>query len=275
MDINGTELGEILEGTELADVIRGRQGDDTLYGRQGDDLLYGNRGDDTLYGNRGADTLVGGLGQDTLVGGLGADTFVVDFTVDTVAGGSSSFSGWLQENGKAALQDGVTTQGEFASSYSQWLSSLVQQYHLGADVDGDGTVSVDINQNSDDGPMIEGVSAEQLDAWFGDAQSLTVKTGRTTHERFYVDSFQLPDATTIDSQAGADVVQDFNVDQGDKLALDGITAAQFDANFTVTETDVGADGTMDTVITLNGNEDWSVTLTGVTGFDAAQSVSFA
>jgi Ca2+-binding RTX toxin-like protein len=275
MDITGTAEADTLLGTDEADLIFGRMGDDILKGAQGADTLYGNRGNDMLYGQRGDDILVGGRGDDILDGGRGADTFVFRLTTSAVTGGTASFSSWLQEQGKEPLSDGVTTQGQFSSSYSAWLSATVARFSLGEDVDGDGTVSVELNQNSPTGsPLIEGLTAEESDALFSPMQSLTVKTGNTTHERWYSDTLTVPDTVDLASRAGHDTVADFSVAEGDKLSLAGVTAADFAALVSVQEQDANGDLVMDTVIAAEGDASWSITLLGVTGFDAAQHAVF-
>jgi hypothetical protein len=258
MLINGTEVSETLTGTEENDTILGGWGYDTLYGLGGDDWLNGQEL------------------SDFLTGGLGADSFVFDMTRTVEVGGTFSFADWREANGMAALQDGVTTQGSFSSSYSNWLSWLVAEYELGADVDGDGVVEVDINQNDPDGtPLIEGMAQADLDAMFGERTSLDVKTGKTTHERWYSDTIVIPDEVTIGSTSGTDVVMDFDSEEGDKLVLTGITAADVEAGLVFTEFDGNADGTMDTVIVANADNTFSVTLLGVTGLDLATDVMFA
>lgn len=237
MEITGTIADEILQGTELDDSIDGMGGNDTLEGL------------------------------------AGADAFHYAFTMTPAD--SSTFSGWLADNGLAPLADGATTQNFFAKHYTAWLTSLVAENELGADLDGDGEISVDLNQNDPDGtPIIEGMTEDELTAMFGDRLSLEVKTGKTTHDRWYSDSITLgSDAVTSDS--GMDVITDFDAAEGDTLHMTGITLADFEAMFTITEADVNADTALDTVITLATNASWSLTLVGVTGFDPATSIVFA
>jgi Ca2+-binding RTX toxin-like protein len=271
MEFVGTSADETLQGTELDDSILGMAGNDTLEGLAGNDLLDGGEGDDSLDGGDGDDMLDGGTGDDVLTGGLGADAFHVAFTSTPAAG--SSFSAWLAEQG-VDLAGGLT-QAQFSTNYTAWLASLVEEHGLGADLDGDGVVSVDLNQNDAQGtPAIEGVAQEDLDAMFGDRQSLDVQTGRTTHERWFSDTFTFGEAV-VGTDAGMDSITDFNATEGDTLHLAGLTQADFDALFTVTETDVGGDTVLDTVVTLDGDPDWSLTLVGTSGFDPVTGVVFA
>ena len=253
MEIVGTSAGETLQGTEL------------------DDSIYGMAGNDTLEGLAGADLLDGGTGNDVLTGGLGADAFHTAFTVTPPE--TSTFSGWLADQGLDPL-DGAS-QSYFAKNYTAWLTSLVADNELGTDVNGDGVVSVDINQNDAGGtPVIEGMTTEELAALFGDRQSVDVKTGNTTHERWFSDSFTFGD-TVVTTDAGMDTITDFDATEGDTLHLAGVTQAEFDAFFTVAETDVDADTVLDTVVTLDSDPTWSLTLVGTVDFDPATSVVYA
>src|SRR5688572_24435707 len=120
--LEGTAGDDLLVGTDTADTINGAAGNDRLEGQQGDDLLDGGTGDDTL---------LGGEGNDSLTGGDGADAFVFGFAERVVEGGTSSFADWLEDNGFAPMESGVTTQSEFSTRYGGWLRSLAEQFALG------------------------------------------------------------------------------------------------------------------------------------------------
>jgi Ca2+-binding RTX toxin-like protein len=236
--------------------------------------LQGTAGDDVLIGGAGNDVLVGAGGNDTMTGGAGADSFVFAFGPRPVTGGTSSFATWLADHGMAPLADGVTTQSEFSREYGQWLSYLVNTFAIGADVNGDGHVDVGLNQNDAIGtPVVEGLNSTQLDAMFGTRTALTVVTGATTHTRYYSDAFTIGDRAVY-SGNGADVITDFSRADGDKLVVSGITAADA-SHFHLSETDLNADGKLDTLITLDTDPTWSVKLIGYTGFSVAQDVTFA
>ena len=235
--------------------------------------ITGTSADETLQGTEFDDSIDGMGGNDTLEGLAGADAFHYAFTLTPAA--SSTFSGWLAEKGLAPLADGTTSQSFFAKHYTKWVSSLVKDNDLGTDVDGNGKIKVDINQNDPDGtPIIEGMTQDELTALFGDRLSLDVKTGKKTHERWYSDSATLgSDAVT--GNGGMDVITDFDAAEGDMVHMTGITLADFQAMFTITETDVDADTVLDTVITLDTDASWSLTLMGVSGFDPATGIVFA
>lgn len=233
-----------------------------ILGTLGNDLLGGTAGNDSLSGFAGNDTLVGGAGNDTLTGGTGGDQFVFNFAPRVIAGGSSTFSGWLAAHGYAAVASGQTTQAQFATEYGAWLNDLVNTFAIGADVNNDGHVDVGLNQNDAVGtPVIEGLSSSQLDAMFGARNSLDVVTGATTHTRFYSDTFSVADRT-IYSGNGTDLITDFNRAEGDKIA---VTSAGTPGQFMVREADVDGDGHLDTVISLQSDPTWTVTLSNFTG----------
>lgn len=272
------------------DTVYGGEGDDTINGQDGNDTLYGEAGDDTINGGKGSDTLIGGEGDDTLSGGEGGgqdvpknDTFKYSFTVDTGASQSSSFTGWLAANDYSSavssngeVADG-TTQAFFSVQYTAWLNELVSTYGLGEDKDGDGKVSVGLNQNDPNGtPYIEGMSEEDLASMFGDRENVMLKTGKTTQERYYSDSFTFGSGTTVSSTDGKDIINDFSRTDGDKLDFSGLTSDQFNSFFSVNVVDADGDTFLDdTVITLTTDATWSLTLIGYTSFDAAQDVTFA
>ena len=281
--LSGGDGNDRLEGAVGDDSLDGGAGDDVLQGAEGNDTLSGGAGDDVLEGASGADTFNGGAGDDTLSGAGQSDTFQYAFQVSEGEGAQESFTSWLQGHGfhlavdgSGEIADRSLTQDQFSTQYTAWLQHLVDSYDLGADLDGDGAVGVGLNQNSAVGtPLIEGVSAADLEALFSDRDNFLARTGRTTQERWYSDDFTLPSRTEVTSTDGADVIQDFQRAQGDKLQFSGITAAQFAEFFQVAATDTNADGVSDaTVITLATDASWSLTLVGVTNFDAGQDVVF-
>jgi Ca2+-binding RTX toxin-like protein len=254
--------------------LTGTAGDDTLAGGAGNDTLRGLEGDDVLDGAAGDDRQEGGEGDDTMTGGDGADDFVFEFGMEVVPGGTSSFAAWRAEMGLPALVDGTTTQGEFSSSYSQWLEHLVDTFSLGIDVDLDGEVEVDLNQNDEDGtPAIEGMTETELDAMFGERDSLVVKTGNTTHTRWFSDSFEIADREIFTGE-GADVITDFSAAEGDRIVVSGIPE-ELVGEFHMRITDLDGDGAMDTEFCVDTDCTWSVQLMGVAGFDVSDSVVVA
>lgn len=269
-----------LDLTEGDDIHLAGNGDDQIHGLGGRDLINGGNGADTvdggagqdvLDGGRGDDELRGGEGDDRLSGGSGADVFQYTFTVQPAP--VESFTGWLIARGfGSAVIDGEladgTPQNFFAVHYSAWLDELIATHGLGADTDGDGLVSAGLNQNDPLGtPWIEGLSGEELAALFGNRDSVILKTGSTSQERFYSDTFSLGQ-TLISSLDGHDTITDFKpgTDRLEFSGLDslGITAANFGDYFALAVLDADADGAADdSRLTLAGSNDWSLTLLNV------------
>lgn len=268
--LSGGTGDDTLAGGGDADTLDGGAGSDTLSGDGGNDTLSGGTGDDTLNGGTGDDSLTGGAGDDSLTGGSGADVFSYTFEV-TSAG--STFTGWLADQG-LSVADGVTTQSFFSTHYEAWLEYLVANYGIGSDSDLDGVIEVGLQQNAEFGtPWIEGVSAEDLAALFGGRTELDVITGKTSQTRYYSDSFS--SGTAVTSTDGADVITGFT--GADKLHFNGVAnATDFAQYFTVDASSSTLGGSAyDTVITLNSDPSWSITLVDFAGLNPATQIEFS
>lgn len=247
------------------------EGGADIVGTAGDDLLVGTVDADVILGLGGDDTIEGGGGDDTMTGGDGADHFVFRFGQQTVEGGVTTFADWLESEGRPAMVDGVTTQSQFIRAYNDWLEYIVDTYSLGFDEDMDGRIEVGSNQNDELGvPHIEGMSEEEADELFGDPTSIDVVTGNHTTERFFAGSFQVDDQVIFTGN-GADVITDFDADEGDMLVVSGLEAIG-GAAFTLTVLDVNGDGVADTRFYLTSDGTWSVDLLGVSDFSVLESV---
>jgi hypothetical protein len=267
--------GETVYALAGDDLVVGNVGDDTLYGGDGEDFLFGTGGDDVLVGGAGMDVLIGGAGHDTLTGGEGADKFQFAFEMTEV---TESFAAWLESQ---SLQTEDWTQAFFASNYTGYLEYLVGKYSLGLDTDGDGKISVGLNQNDPYGtPHIEGMTEEELSSMFSEAEGVMVYTGKKLTERFYSETFSTgDDAGGVTSFDGFDVITDFNAEE-DCLEFTGLgtkdqfSFEQFKTFFAVTEIDQDGDGVAeDTAVSLQ-NGDWGVMLCGVTGLTEEQVYGF-
>lgn len=259
--LNGTKADDTLNGGSGDDILNGGAGSDTLIGGEGNDALHGGAGDDNILGGDGDDTLVGGGGNDDLTGGSGDDilnggggndTFHFKFTFDKGETTTLTFS---------SVEDG-TTQNVSVQEYKEWLQSS------GQDLNGDGVVDYTYNQNDAEDPLtsLEGAIVD------GDVTAVEITTGKTSQERYYEFQIEIPGEDQLTSADGHDMIIGFNWDQ-DKLNFEGLEALskeEFSEWFDVTDDqDVNGDGVNDTVVSISGSEDWSLTLLGVSGHDEA------
>jgi hypothetical protein len=268
------DSGETVDALAGDDVLFGGDGDDVLSGGDGDDFLFGTGGDDILVGGAGMDVLIGGAGNDTLTGGEGADKFQFAFEMTEV---TESFTAWLESQG---LQTSDWTQAFFATNYTAYLDYLVEKYSLGVDTNGDGKISVGLNQNDPYGtPHIEGMTDEELSTMFSDAEGVKVYTGKKLTERFYSEEFSTGEGG-VSSFDGFDSITDFNLEEGDCLEFVGLGSKddfsfeQFKTFFHVVEVDQDGDGAADDTAVSLQNGDWGVMLCGVTGLTEEQVYGF-
>jgi Ca2+-binding RTX toxin-like protein len=269
------------------DTLRGESGNDQLFGGEGNDRVSGDAGSDTLNAGAGNDVLEGGagndfiragLGDDILTGGTGADRFVFQFTHTGSSGGPlieaamsavppapiRTFDDWLAGQG-LEIKD-LNTVTLFKTQYQSWLGQMVNQYHLGNDIDGNGSITVSLPADSSGLPGIEGLTAAQVDALFDDLHVLKLSDGVGKKQDIaYSNIFNVPPFT---SQDGNDVITDFRINE-DKLVFDvrgGL--ATLGSSLLIEQRDMDSDGKLDTYIHLREGISWSVTLLGVTGITA-------
>lgn len=132
---------------------------------------------------------------------------------------------------------------------------------LGTDLNADTVIDVDANGGSaTEYPTVEGFTGT-----FSAMTTIVVHTGINTHTRYYSGS-TVGDQETVTSADGHDTIADFHVGL-DSLDLGDLTEAQFLAHFAMNDTtDVNGDLVNDTVITINGDSTFSITLLGVNGY---------
>ena len=208
---------------------------------------------DSLAGDGVANVIEGGAGNDALTGNGGADVFNYSFTLAPGTGETFHFTDFFAARGGNVVDGEVadgTKLGEFASSYAKWLKMLVKEEGLG------------------DGGFQDFLR-------FGEPESFTWKAGHgrkaVTHEVRYFDTWSSGEGgeDTFTSTDGLDTILDFTWGE-DKLNFSGVTQAEFEANFSVDDSqDVTGDSQADTVMTINGSAGWSLTLAGVSGHDLA------
>ncbi|MEJ1161502.1 hypothetical protein [Prosthecomicrobium sp. N25] len=196
-----------------------------------------------LRGTNDSDTIIGNGGNDTLVGLAGVDTYVFNFTVQQTE--AEDFTTWASHwpgftssrvtfDSTGDVADG-TAPGQFDLAYKAWLSYLVETYHLGKDLDGDGKVGVrlDIDGSVAPGtgermPLIEGLSEADMAKLFTDIDDF--RNGNKTWQ--YLGTFGA-DSTKIAASDGNDIIYDSwgQTAEGtaaNKLVFHGMTAAQWD-----------------------------------------------
>ncbi|MGH6720121.1 MAG: calcium-binding protein, partial [Alphaproteobacteria bacterium] len=258
--LTGDGSANTLDGGAGNDVLSGGGGNDVLSGGLGDDTLAGGEGNDVLVGGAGADVLEGGGGNDTLTGGNSpdetADSFVFNFNFTEGEGDTFDFNP-VDTNGNNAID-----QNEFSTQYTAWLNEVAAS--LGFDANGDGIISVGLNQNDPNGvPYIEGFEGD-----WGDRETLTVKTGKTTQTRYYSSSVSGGGEDVLTGDDGHDTVTDFEWGT-DTITLNvgGASLADIIGFFTVEQVDTDGNGIADSTVLALGDGSWSVTLLGITGQD--------
>lgn len=226
-NVIGSAFGDVISGDDQANVIDGGAGLDVLSGGGGDDALRGSEGDDQLFGD------------------AGADAFNYSFSVTPGVGEVFHFTDFFAARGGRIVDGEVadgTKLGQFTSSYLKWIKMLVKEEGLGS-----GGIQ-DLFR-------------------FGEVESFTWKTGSgkkaKTHEAQYFDTWSSGDAgDAVTSADGLDTILDFSSD--DTLNFSGITRDQFLANFNAdASSNVAGGAAMDTVVTIEGFDGWSLTLADV------------
>jgi Ca2+-binding RTX toxin-like protein len=222
----------------------GSGGLDTLLGIEN---VIGSGFNDDLRGDDfGGNALRGAGGNDVLFGGAGTDTFEYSFTFTPGEAEIFRFTDFFGARGGNVVNGEVadgTSMGEFSSSYAHWLKMLVKEEGLGT---GD---QRDLTQ-------------------FGEPESFTAKAGNgkkaMTHEVSYFDTWTKGGSEdSVASNDGFDTILDFSMD--DMLDFSGITEEQFLAHFNADSSGSAAgDASLnDTVITIDGVSNWSLTLADV------------
>lgn len=181
---------DVLLGAEGADALLGFAGNDSMDGGAGDDALCGNEGNDTIYGGTGNDYLLGMDGNDLIEGGWGQDDINGNKGDDTVRGGDDA--DWVRGG-----QGNDIVYGD-AGDDPHLNGNLGDDYVFG----GTGNDTCYGGQGND---VLNGQDGN--DFLSGDLGNDTL-TGGAGADRFYFGVNQ-----------GADVITDFSIAQGDKIAL--------------------------------------------------------
>ena len=206
---NGSFVGRMSAGN----------GNDSLTGGAGGEFFEGEAGNDMLSGGGGADTLQGGDGQDYLRGGEGDDQIVGGADFDDIHGnqGDDTASGGDGDDWVVGGKDNDRLTGDAGSD--------IAYGNLGNDVL-DGGAGADIVRGGQGDDVLAGGDG---DDWLSGDRGADNITGGAGADVFH--SF---------TDAGIDLITDFNFAEGDRVQLDPGT------QYTLAQ--VGAD----TVVTMTG-----------------------
>jgi Ca2+-binding RTX toxin-like protein len=223
--VTGSTGGDVLQGNQGSDSISGGAGNDVEYGGADNDQLRGDEGDDYLSGDLGNDTLAGGVGKDTVMGGAGDDR------VDGGAGESYLRGG---EGGDIVVggndfDDAHGNEGDDTVSGgggNDWVVGGKDNDVLSGDAGGDivyGNLGADTCAGGEGDDLIRGgqandsVSGGTGSDWISGDRGDDTMSGGAGADVFHTFS-----------QAGVDIVTDFNFAAGDRVQLDPGTAYAVD-----------------------------------------------
>lgn len=184
----GEEGGDEIYGGTGVDSLFGGGGADDLYGGGGGDLLFGEEGGDFLFGGNGADIVDGGGSADTLEGGDGDDVLFGQGGNDALFGGNDQ-DVLIGGNGNDRMGGGAQADQMFGGAGDDVLY-------------GQGQIDLLIGGAGNDSLF----GGNGRDVLFGDIGDDVMKGG--TGKDFFI----------FDSQAGANVITDFEVGR-DVLAI--------------------------------------------------------
>lgn len=207
---NLTFTGSAIKGTgnALANTLTGNAQNNVLNGADGDDIIFGLAGFDNLTGGNGADQIHGGDDADTLTGVAGDDTLWGDGGDDVLSGGEGDDTGYGGDGADQFL--GAAGNDVFSGGDGADLA------YGGAGTDqlfGDAGADRLLGEAGDD--VLFG--GESDDVLTGGSGSDSLQGGLGADTFVYL--------STADSTGlGRDVIQDFNVAQGDRINLQAIDA---------------------------------------------------
>ncbi|MBL4906228.1 MAG: calcium-binding protein, partial [Sneathiella sp.] len=205
----------------------------TLSGNFMNNIIIGGSGDETLSGLAGNDTLYGEGGDDSLLGGNDADMFFGGDGDDTLDGGSGSDTVNYSRRSEALSVDLDTGVVIVSGGETDTLISI--ENVIGSDYD--------------DTIVGGGSDANELEGGLGD----DILTGNADADTFIYSSIS----------DGNDTITDFDVGEADIIDLDALFDALGIAGVSRDEDVVLTDAGADTVLTIDSQAGFSITLTGV------------
>jgi serralysin len=231
--IFGTSGDDVLFGSDPFTFVSA--GDDQIYGNGGHDLLFGLGGDDYLSGGADADYLDGGAGNDVLDGGAGGDVLVGGVGVDAVSYYGSPGGVLVSLHGNFAYYSDA--EGDKLSGVENLWGSKYDDYLAGDDnynfiwgwegndtLVGYGGNDHLIGDNGQD--VLYGGTG--IDTLAGGAGNDWLNGGMDTDWLYGgqgADTFAWGEKDIV--SWGMDYVMDFNLAEGDVLALSAIDADVF------------------------------------------------
>ncbi|HEV2530156.1 calcium-binding protein [Phenylobacterium sp.] len=181
---------ELAFGSRFADTLSGDAGANTLSGDAGADQIFGREGNDSIVGGDGQDYLRGGDGADSLSGGADFDDINGNAGNDTASGGDGN--DWV-----VGGKDDDRLSGDAGDD--------IVYGNLGNDTCDGGTGNDLIRGGQGDDVLIGGPG----DDWLSGDRGADTLTGGAGADIFH-----------SSSDAGLDVVTDFNSAEGDRVMLD-------------------------------------------------------
>ncbi|WP_164879658.1 hypothetical protein [Afifella aestuarii] len=217
--VYGGDADDDVNAEDGLDLVFGGAGDDTMAGGAGADTLYGGTGSDLVYGGTANDKLGGGDGDDTLWSGSGDDTLFGGSGADEIGGGSG------RDLAFGGLGDDSVYGGDGDDEIWAGAGSDKAYGGAGNDVIGAGGGNDQLDGGDGNDTLYAGEGADTL-------------TGGAGADILYGGSGS--DVFVFGEGSGADIVVDFDQDEGDAVDLEGQTA-------TASENDDG-----DLILALSG-----------------------
>jgi serralysin len=263
--IAGNSVNNSLRGGAGNDALSGLAGDDSLYGDDGNDLLNGGGGADFLSGGNGNDTLYGVLGNDTLYGGNGNDSLYGSLDHDALYG----------EVGDDYLRGGGGNDGLLGGAGNDALYGEVGNDYLGGGEGNDGLFGGAGNDTLYGEVGNDYLNGEEGDDWLSGGEGNDTLIGNTGNDYLSgdagndwimdygggydvlnggvgADTFVLGDAQGTfygyNQGKGYATVQSFALAEGDTMQLYGTSS-----NYSLLESQIGGDTTLDTLIYYNSD----------------------
>lgn len=215
--IGGTG-NDILLGGAGSDTLSGEDGDDRINAGLGDDLVLGGAGNDEIGGGDGNDTLLGFEGRDVLYGEAGDDLMNGGADADVLIGGAGNDTAF-GDTGDDILSGEAGDDALFGNDGNDTLYG-----GLGNDQISGGSGDDVLLGDAGNDVLAGGIGNDVL-AGGADADTLYGEAGNDIFDGGAGNDFlfggQGADQFNFGANSGTDVVFDFSVADGDRLALFG------------------------------------------------------